>query len=258
MPILNNVGISTNTPTKQQDFRSVLSLHLKITQAVLNKHQWTDDTYYYFDLTAGPGKYTDGKTCIVGSPLIFLNLTYKMKRHALMVEKNFENYLSLSSYAKTADCRYGDSRLILPNWLQTESHKQDDGVKYGLCYVDPTGDPPPFEMLADASHHNQFTRIDILMYLSATNIKRWRMNPKLSYNTSLIDALCNIDKKHWIIREPKSQHQWTFLLGTNWNAFPPYKNRGFHRVRSKQGQEILRKLNFTAEENNGQTSLPLI
>lgn len=59
-----------------------------------------------------------------------------------------------------------------------------------------------------------------------------------------------IGKKAWLIREPFGKHQWSFILGVNWEEFPEFKKIGFHKTSSTQGQNILNRINYTAKELN--------
>ena len=145
----------------------------------------------------------------------------------------------------------GDHTDTLPTFFNLPRRRK----KYGLLYADPSGVAPPFNLLAAFASH--YKRIDLLIYLSATNLKRKRAAQNGSTPT-LIDELSNIDKDQWIIREPHGQHQWSFLLGSNWLNYPTYESEGFHRVSSATGQCILHRLNYTENERQQYEQLKLV
>lgn len=78
-PLLDGVGISSETATKQETLRYILGVHLRITTGLLKK-SWAEPVYHYFDLTAGPGDCSQlgAQYTGPGSPLIFLEEAAKL------------------------------------------------------------------------------------------------------------------------------------------------------------------------------------
>ena len=72
MPKINNVGYGEFITRKMEILRSILGMHLAVTQAVLNKRQSYRQVYKYIDATAGKGYVPESST--LGSPLTFLDL----------------------------------------------------------------------------------------------------------------------------------------------------------------------------------------
>ncbi len=246
-------GHSEHTEVKQEHFKGLLDMHLKITRGIISRKEWTDPHYYYFDITAGPGIY-EGQD---GSPIIFLklveaaNITYK----AVFIESDSERYNQLEKNIElyqqgNIKVHLGNHDNVLPQYFFGINKN-----KYGLLYADPTGTLPPFELLGQMSQ--RYHRLDILINCSATNIKRERKSPKTDLKETLTDGLDKIDKQTWIVRSPVGKHQWTFLVGSNWMNFPEWKKQGFHRIESPIGQEILRNLNYTTDEQVEASQLTL-
>ena len=94
MEMTNNkdsVGKSWLTPIKLEHLKSILKMHLSITNAVLRKHSFYTQTYHYIDVTAGPGRYlVEGKE-VTGSPLLFLEQaeTLQIPYKADFIEQNW-------------------------------------------------------------------------------------------------------------------------------------------------------------------------
>ena len=86
MPIINGVGQSPETPTKQRHFAGFLTMQMLASKGVMdNPHnKWLQRDYYqYIDLYAGPGTWGDGQ---LGSPLIFLE---RIERYDLPYRAHF-------------------------------------------------------------------------------------------------------------------------------------------------------------------------
>jgi len=239
---------SQYTPQKNQDFRFILGTHIKITDCTLRKHRWANQNYNYFDITAGPGSGKYG----FGSPLIFVGEIGLIERQyrAVFIDQDETAYqrlqICLAPYSQNGNLSIhcGEHHEVLKKYLGIWRTKD-----FGLLFDDPSGQIPSFDLLAVFAKY--YPRIDILIYITPTNIKRQYHCKLCSCDLRLDDYIKRIPKKYWIIREPKGCHQWTFLLGTNWDSFPSFKNKGFYRIDSLEGQVIFDRANLTKEELNG-------
>lgn len=109
---------------------------------------------------------------------------------------------------------------------------------FGMVYSDENGTKQPWDFFREIAQ--RFPKIDILIHIGATGHKRSLSSPYVPRVDQPIDTIINsIDKTYWLVREPYTRQQWTFLLGTNWSSFPMFKKQGFWPHQSPQGKKFL-------------------
>lgn len=253
MPKEDGVGYGECTGQKLEYFSKIVAMHMAITQAVLNKNAGLFRQHYrYNDLTAGKGFVP--KTGEKGSPLVFLQHaeaeSFKLPYRADFIEREEKNISELESAiqhekdengwgGENHHFHNGEYQSVIPALLHSKNVKE-----FGLAFVDPSGDPPDFDVLRYIASVRP--KMEILIYLSSTNIKRlFHFTEK-----KLSDYIDQIGKKYWLVRKPVSwdHFKWTFMLGSNTDLFTDYKKVDFFRSDSERGQEILLKLNLTEKE----------
>ena len=248
----NTYGYSDATIPKQFDFEEIISTHINTTKAILKKHiKWaTDQNYWYFDLNAGPGIDEDDKFGRkTGSPIIFLKkaITKKIPSKTIFYENDKKHYASLLNSISTLTI---PNRLSLDIDTHNSSNEQlmryytiPTEKSYGLIYHDPNG-VPNFNLLSRFFKINH-PKIDLLINCPCTAIKRIAYSSKkTTKNKFLNEFIDNVNKKHWLIREPYTEWQWSMIIGSNWDHFPNFKKLGFLNKDSPEGQELFKRLVF--------------
>jgi len=247
MPVIDGVGISDHTPLKESGLGCILRMHMRVTKSIIAKREsFAHPDYHWFDINAGFGQYPE----CPGSPLVFLNeakqigITYQ----ATFIEQDATNVSRLASCIgdnRNVTILCGDNMRLLPIVAGQLSGRRQH---YGMLYTDPNG-IPSFDLLSGVSRFPVLRKVDFLIYVSATSIKRSRRAHPDKY-VGLTEYLATIDKRHWLLRDISTvgAHQWTFLLGTNWDGFPEYRKEGFYRADTKDGKAIMNILATTQEE----------
>jgi three-Cys-motif partner protein len=179
MPKVDDVGHGQFTSLKMEILRKIFEMHLVITQAVLRRQSFFRQNYKYIDVTAGKGYVPD--STIFGSPLIFLNAVHSglfekpFEAHFIELQKvNFEELTNnVRGYSrqkgwdieKNVYFHPGDYQQVIPQLLGNVNNKE-----LGLVFVDHSGDLPIFDSINYITQTRP--RMEILIYLSARNIKR--------------------------------------------------------------------------------------
>lgn len=247
MPVINGVGQSEMTPYKQTDLSDILKQHIKTVQAIQFKHHWAHDTYFYIDMNAGPGCYSEDH---VGSPVVFLEMAEILgcKAKAFLIEKNPDTAANLKDCLDERgysnwDLFIGDNATA---WELAMDALPKNGSAFGIVYSDPNG-VPDFETLASISNRHNTKKIDILIRYSGTSGKR--AHKRFGYK-SMLQNLATIKKSHWMVKEliTSDRWQWSFLMGLNWGGLGAWGARGWHKADSSAGISILKQLEYTTPE----------
>ena len=200
----------------------------------------TDRLYYFVDTNSGTGR-NDEWDCS-GSPIVFLDVIKKsgLSYRAFFIDKDEGSLCLLEKrIGNNSNCYYihGDNAVVLSKVLNDIPHGS-----LGIIYHDPNK-CPDYDLFKHADNHCNAQRLDLLIRCNSTGIKRAR-----SKNNGIPDLADYTKLKKpngWMIQEPQSKFQWTFLFGSNWENINPWKIHEFHDLNSPKGQAIFNKTNYT-------------
>lgn len=251
--------VSAETEPKEYDFRGILNMHVPVCKGIINRNGWAHSSYLYVDLYAGPGHLSFGARSFDGSPLIARDVLTRhgLTYHAVHFEQDAETAGRLAEAlwvpASLLDVPDPDNSPVItsscqtgfPAWLEASGAQRN---RFGLIYADPIHDEIPVALFNAAAA--RLPRADLLSYVSATQYKR-------RGRVRLAEHVRAVGKKHALIRAPRGAWQFTFILWSDWGGLPEWNQRGFYRLDSERGQQILDQLNLTAREWKEKANTPL-
>lgn len=242
------IGHSEYTELKMYNFKKIAEMHVKICQGIISRNSWCDNKYFYMDLTAGTGVIPDTDLPNCASVMRNTLGNTRMQFQAHFIDQNNTN--TLRRNLGPSPCLYyydNDHNHVMKDIISKYVQKPS----YGLIFYDPNapgivnGHWQSLNSIADIyNNYPQLGQVDFMMYLSGTAVKRVRHLTQ----KKLQDWLAMLNKKHWVVRKPKGPWQWTFILGTNWDAYPKIRSIGFYPSKTEEGKNIFDTINLTNEE----------
>lgn len=240
---------SSETERKEQDFAGLLRWHTDVCRGIRERFPLVAP-YLYVDLHAGPGELEYRGRRFDGSPLVARarldesGIPYR----ALHFERDRDTAAVLRSALQsrgypTLGVLEADHAEGVPTWLGRQAR---DPYQFGLVYSDPIRDPIPVDTFNQLAAH--FQRVDLLAYVAANDQYKRANGAGAGHGRSLAQDIAAVHKRVVLIREGSTAHQWTFVLWTNWANIKQWEGRGFYRLDTNRGRQILRRLNLTAAE----------
>ena len=246
--LVAKMGVSDETFEKQATFRNIIRTHLAICGAILKKYSYNNGTpYLYIDAFAGAGEYKFNKQSITGSPLIFLqeakNIGIPYVAYAIEQDRELAKNLRESSK------KYGKLNVICGDNKEILRQLPVQYNQHGMLYADPKASCPSLQTLNEIFTWKCYEKIDLLIYASATGIKRAhkiKCTKCEQYTGDIYDCHKSL-KKYLSVSEVKTAWHWTFVLGCN---HPIMQNKftktGF--INGNGAKEYLERI-FTLQTN---------
>jgi hypothetical protein len=269
MPVINGVGRSDHTPFKQEHFRSFLVEHTSTCRVIQGKYSWHPWEYVYMDLFSGPG-YDPADETLDGSPVIALErlkaIGFPFRAH--LFESDGRNAFRLKETLRSRGLWVDGSVFIHHGRFQDRINLAVADLgrrrawRVGLVYADPNSltpkDTAVFDVMAALSAYETTKRLDLLIHTQATSYKRVRRAAELGrpgferYASvpCLEDQIRRVGKPLRIGR-PDDQHQWTFLLFSNFRDEGFGRSQGWYSADSTRGRHWLDKITLTVSEIGG-------
>ena len=250
------------TPQKWDRFRYLIRTHLPMVRGITSREKWALPEYHYFNLYAGPGMYSDqiGDSLFGsdGSPLIAAGILRPHNHKLFFNDADPSCIVSLTTALAESAIRSQVSCMDVADFAEMVCDKDwrysqfgsVDRKAMGLLFADPNGSPD-WTALEQITVCKQYDRLDVLVNVNATSIKRCRTSPmhRHKYRT-LADELARLRKRYLYVWTPHKSNAWQFALifATNWDKFPEFRKSAFHRIDTPEGAAVFERLNLTEKE----------
>ena len=241
---------SDATPYKLNGFRYLMRYHAGVCEKIFSKYPTSK--YIYIDLNCGAGEQTEYEQFgagIYGSPIIALQelnekgiipVCHFCDNHSdalTKLEKTIQK-LGLNCHSKYWSGNNKESlKAISKSMINTKFN--------GLVYSDPNGKQDfPLQEIKETFQLPQMQRVDLLLNVATTYVKRWARNPKAKWEKYLLNELINDHGKEYVfIREPYDNAlKWTFVYATNWENQKELNKIRLYKIDRVIGKQIVDNL----------------
>lgn len=240
---------SEATPFKLAGFRYLMRFHAGVCKRIQNKYSQERQQYLYIDLNCGAGyqpEYAEFGEEVFGSPIIALQELNQQGIEPIchFCDVNPEALASLrqviSEQNLNCEAYYweGENRKSLgeiSKALQSSNFQ-------GIVYSDPNGKQDfPLKEIKEFLRLPKVRKVELLLNISTTYVKRWGANPKTSWEVYSLDELVNGHGKDRVfLRKPdNSAQKWTFVYATNWKDQKELLKIRLYDIKSETGKNIL-------------------
>ena len=259
-----------NSSWKLTEYETIVRTHARIvTNINIGRFRQGKSPFPYFGLdpTAGPGGYIQERKGV--SPVVLLGTPLRLLRacqhealdyHLGFIERNPEWARSLRLRIEEAatrgaidpkriDILEGDHRDLARQWVLDHIH----GPVRGLITPDANGEFA-YTTLCELGALRQLHYVDFVIHASGALLK-WRRGRGA---IQLGEALAACRKTHWFVGRMRTNWQWVWLFGTNWEKWPELNRIGLVSLESEEGQARLELLCTTRAERVQRHQPPLL
>jgi hypothetical protein len=275
-------GCSGSTREKWRRFEYLLRVHAAKCRLIMTdptKKKWADSCYSYFDFFAGPGLYDEtdhaGLAGEFGSPVRALNILKEIfidpggeaangeplgiraffhdPNVWLRLQRCLDHLGHCGGIVDGSTCEQAIDDLI-EHWLEMTGCSPWKPL--GLAFFDPNGQPP-WASIRSFTSRKSFDRIDLLINVNSTVVKRVLKSPVHAETRTPTQNLVELGKEDVYLWEPTPGdiHQFSLAYCTN-GPFRKFRRLGFHFINSDKGRRIADRIDMTADERKARGGPP--
>jgi hypothetical protein len=251
-------GQSDSTEFKERGLEAAFAINLKIFKSTIARKFGDRYPYWHFDLNCGCG--INKKIGCIGSPLAFLRAAESVGQSSYFAgfcdinEEYLYELMEREQVRSNAQCFtfHGSNATLVETIPDIIAKIERPDRAVGMVLSDPNGFGVPLGELAELSR--QCRGIDIAIHWNS-RIRRLRRGQGREF-IDIDEAIAMINKRHWLIREPRGNHQWTVLIGRN-IKIGEHRALGYFHLDSEKGRDIMRKCKARIQEDKPQYELEL-
>jgi len=239
-------GQSAATELKERGLQSAFTVNLRVFSKFKARY-----TYWHFDLNSGCG-FNDEIGCI-GSPLAFIGATKKTETPRYFsgfcdINPAAVSQLMANEHVVQNDQCFtfnGDNASLITAIPDIIATRENPKYAIGTVLSDPNGADVPLDQLEWLSR--TCPKMDFIVNWNSRVFKlfqgkQWADKPTLN------SAVRQMNKKHWLIRQPLGAHKWTLLIGRNFRI-DGHHALSFYNLDTKKGTEIFNRCNYLDRDN---------
>jgi len=231
-------GQSDATEFKERGLEAAFWINMKVFTAKFGARF----PYWHFDLNCGCG--INEKIGCIGSPLAFLRAADSVgcsRYFAGFCDNEQSQIAALMAREEVREndqcfMFHGDNAALVQSIPDLIGKVERPHHAMGMVLSDPNGWGTPILELKELSE--KCPKIDFALHWN-TRVRRMARGHKWEF-IDIDEAIAMLNKKHWLIRDPRGPHQWTVLIGRNYRI-PDYKSLGFFHLDSPKGEDIMRR-----------------
>lgn len=262
MPIDDNgVGYSEETKQKIITVNEVADWQYGVVRKIWEqRHTHRPPFYYHIDAYCGTGLNPEDCTESASLRLVRRLLAERFQSKVALIDRGRDkkdrtpNTVSFGRTLTDAERErvrlyQGDNRSIISSLLAPLDRHQP----LGLIFLDPNGVRDFPKLIPVITGLRSASRMDMLIHVGATAIKRARLCKALpNYQWYLDNFLEMAAKERGFIKQSPCQHGqgWFFILLTNApkGTFRQWAQKGWHDFDTPIGKELRQLANYTEEE----------
>lgn len=266
MPIDDNgIGYSEETKQKIIAVNEIADWQYGVVRGIWSKrHIHKPPFYYHIDAYCGTGLTPEDCTESASLQLLRRLLAEPFQSEAALIDRGRDkkdrtpNIKSMREMLSDAELRkvslhQENNRKIIPQLLEPLERHQP----LGLIFIDPNGVKDLPKIIPVIASVWQAYKMDILIHVGTTAIKRARLCKALPNYQWYLDHFLEMSKKArgFIKRSPVQHGQgWFFILLTNApeHTFRQWVKKGWHDLNTPIGKKLRQIANLTQEERETQ------